>query len=527
VVDVEKGYPELVGKYKTIVDSLPIPILILKLDMENFVVTIEYFNANFQDLSREFNLFPIPEYKIGDSYNMLKTAPGTKTRSMNNVLGGLKKLLQKQDGETQTISVSLFPHNVNPNELDVKELDSLENQVPFQMILTKLAGKTFSIAYKNMKDSNGNGLSNKINNLINLTTTSQGVVVLKEKKIDFTNTRFVEMLGYDKPNEVIEHSFDEFMYEEDCKDFDRHLENLTISTSIESTCRFKKKDTSLIWLRLNCGIVNLGENIGDSLVINTVDVTEKKKTELALFQTHRMASIGELSSGVAHEINNPLFGIMNYAGLVKDAIDEGEVITKDSDEYEFITGIIEESERIAGITNNLSEFSRNSEERDFEQTDLTELVQKVENVLKHRLKKAKATIEKKIAENFPKNLRLQKQRIRTALFNMVLNSIQAVDPVKGRDHIIKINLEVEEKKKTSNAVLKIWDNGIGIDDDKIVKVFDPFYTSNRSQKTGLGLHTVYQIIMDHKGDIRVSSKLGHWTEFTIRFPIKTPNTKKK
>ena len=76
-------------------------------------------------------------------------------------------------------------------------------------------------------------------------------------------------------------------------------------------------------------------------------------------------------------------------------------------------------------------------------------------------------------------------------------------------------------------MLKIWDNGIGIDDDKIVKVFDPFYTSNRSQKTGLGLHTVYQIIMDHKGDIRVSSKLGHWTEFTIRFPIKTPNTKKK
>ena len=507
--------------YKTIVDTIPTPVLILTLDMENFMLTIEYFNSFFQDLASEFNLFPISEYKIGDTYELLKTAPGTKTRSMKKVMDILKKLFQKSEGESETISLSLFKHDVNPNELDLKELDNMENQVPFQMTLTKLSGKSFSIAYKRLLSSNGNGFSNRLNNFINLTTSTQGVLVLKEKKIDFVNSRFLEMLGYHKPSEIVDHLLEEFLYEDDCEDFNQNLINLN-SESVESTCRFKKKDNSLIWLRLNYGSFYLGEKHGASIVINAVDVTEKKKTELALFQTHRMASIGELSSGVAHEINNPLFGIMNYAGLVKDAIDEGDIITKDSDEYEFITGIIEESERISSIVNNLSEFSRNSDEREFDETNLEEVVSKVEGVLRHQLKRAKVTLEKDVSEDFPKRILLQKQRIRTALFNMVLNSTQAVSLVKGRDHRIKIFLGVEKKNGASFVKITLWDNGIGIDEDKIVKVFDPFYTSNRSQKTGLGLHTVYQIIKDHSGDIRVSSKSGEWTEFIIHLPAKKP-----
>lgn len=520
MVNVGKENSNNENRYQLIVDSIPIPVLILKLDMEKLKLTIEYFNSYFQELAKEFNLFPIPEYKIGSTYELLKTAPGTKTRSMLKVVDKLKILFQKKQGESEVISLSLFRHEVNPNELDVKELDSMENQVPYQMTLTKLSGESFSIAYKSMKESNNNGFSSKLNNLINLSTSSQGVLVLKGKKIDYTNSRFLELLGYDKPNEVVEHVIDDFIYEDDCKDLSDQLASLKNSHSIESTCRFKKKDDSLIWLRLNCSIFNLGENLGESIVINAVDVTELKKTELRLFQTHRMASIGELSSGVAHEINNPLFGIMNYAGLVKDAIDEGETITKDSDEYEFITGIIEESERISNIVNNLSEFSRNSDEREFDTTDLEDTINKVEGVLGNKLKKAKVKIEKDFNPEVPKNIPLQKQRIRTALFNIVLNSAEAVKPVKGRDHKIKISLDVTEKNDLSCVQIKIWDNGIGIEDDKLVKIFDPFYTSNRSQKTGLGLHTVYQIIKDHDGDIHVNSKFGQWTEITIRLPIK-------
>jgi two-component system NtrC family sensor kinase len=83
-------------------------------------------------------------------------------------------------------------------------------------------------------------------------------------------------------------------------------------------------------------------------------------------------------------------------------------------------------------------------------------------------------------------------------------------------------LDIDESKKPACAKIIIWDNGIGIETDKLVKVFDPFYTSNRSQKTGLGLHTVYQIINEHHGDVRVTSKFGEWTEFTIRLPLQPP-----
>lgn len=519
VVNVEKENPNSDTFYKTIVDSFSTPILILKIDKEKNGTTVVYFNSSFTELTKAYILFPKSNIKIGDSYELFSVSPGTKIRRMSSVLDGLEKVFQKKNGQSQKINVSLIKQPEEGTEVDATTLENFDNQVPHQLTLVKLAEDTIAIIYQSMKDKDENGFSSNLNNLVNLSSASQGAFVLKDEVVNYINVQFLEMLGYEKPNDVVNNHIDQFILEDDCREFKLHLENLKESESVETTCRFKKKDGSFIWLRLNCGVFNLGGKLGTSVVVNAVDISEQKKTELALFQTHRMASIGELASGVAHEINNPLFGIMNYAGLIKDAIDEGETITKDSDEYEFITGIIEESERIAGITNNLSEFSRNAEDRDYAETDLEDLIDKVGNVLRHQLKRAHAKFEKDIQASFPKNLFLQRHRIRTALFNMVLNSTQALNLVKDRDHLIKISLKLEGKNSSSCAVIKIWDNGIGIEDDKLVKVFDPFYTTNRSQKTGLGLHTVFQIIKDHSGDIRVSSKFGQWTEFTIRIPI--------
>ncbi|MHA1453665.1 MAG: ATP-binding protein [Promethearchaeota archaeon] len=525
---MEKEYPSLVQMYKTVVEKISLPVLIFKLEHggDNNGLII-YFNPAFKEFSKEYILFPKQDIKIGDSFEMFKISPGTKMRRVSTVLNGFNQVFQEKIGSSHPITLSLIKRPIDGKEIDVTSLESIDNQTPHQLTMIKLADDVLGIIYENLLDNSGNGFTVNMTNLINLTTSSQGAFMLKKDVITYANVRFIEMLGLTKPSDIVDKKIKYFVVDDDCTEFENRLKEIKKSETIETTIRFTKKDGTLIWLRLNAGVFNLGKDFIKSIVCNAVDITEQKRTELALFQTHRMASIGELSSGVAHEINNPLFGIMNYAGLVKDAIDEGETITKDSDEYEFIAGIIEESERISNIVNNLSEFSRNSDDRDYETTDLEDIIDKVEGVLKHQLKRAHVIIEKEIKKNVPKNIPLQKQRIRTALFNMVLNSAQAVKQVKDRDHRIKISLDLEEKNGSSCVIIKVWDNGIGIEDDKLVKVFDPFYTSNRSKKTGLGLHTVYQIVKDHNGDIRVSTKFGQWTEFTIRLPVKVAQSKKK
>ncbi len=512
----------MVEMFKTIVEKIPLPVLVFKLSHgRDNLAQILYFNPTFDEFQKHYTLFP-KYLQIGESFELFKIRPGNKMRRMSIVLNGFNQVFQEEIGASHSMNLNLIKQPINGNELDVNSLEDIDNQTPYQLTLIKLADEVLGIIYEDLLEKSGNGFTLNIGNLLNLTTNIQGAFMLKGTVITYANVQFIEMLGFEKPSDLIDHEIEEFISNEDISEIEQKLEDLTEKETVETTLRFTKNDGSIIWLRLNIGEFNLGKDLVNSIVCTAVDITEQKKTEIALFQTHRMASIGELASGVAHEINNPLFGIMNYAGLVKEAIDEGEIITKDSDEYEFITGILEESERISKIVNNLSEFSRNSDDREFLETDLPELVQKVENVLRHQLKRAKASVEKIIPDDFPKNILLQTQRIRTALFNMVLNSAQAVGSVKDREHCIKVTLAIEGKNGSSCALIKIWDNGIGIEHDKIVKVFDPFYTSNRSQKTGLGLHTVYQIIKDHQGDIRVSSKFGEWTEFTIRLPVKLP-----
>jgi len=517
VIIVEKTNSDFM--FKVIVNSLTIPILVIQLDKESNSSIILYFNSAFKDLTKVYKLFPKSDYSFGDAFEIFKVSPGTKLRRASVVLEGLQNVFQKNVGYFEDITISLIKHSINGKETDTASLERMDNQTPHKLTLIKLSDNILGIVYENLEISSGNGFSRNFNTLVTLSANTQGAFILKDNVIKHSNVKFIEMLGYQKSSEIVDHSFDQFVHQDDFTDLKSHLSSPTESNTFETTCRFIKKDRSLIWVRLSCDIFNLDHRFNNSIVCNAVDITEQKKTELALFQTHRMASVGELASGVAHEINNPLFGIMNYAGLIKDAVDEGVRITKDSEEYEFILGIIEESERIAAITSNLSEFSRKADDRDFIETDLEELLQNVESVLKHQLKRSQITVEKNILDNFPKDLLLQKHRIRTALFNMVLNSCQAVDLVKDREHLIKISLDIENKKDPSFVIIKIWDNGIGIEEDKIVKIFDPFYTSNRSQKTGLGLHTVYQIIKDHNGEIRVASKQDQWTEFTIRLPV--------
>jgi len=259
------------------------------------------------------------------------------------------------------------------------------------------------------------------------------------------------------------------------------------------------------------------------ITIELQEPADRKKAEIVLLQNHRLAAIGELTAGMAHEINNPLFGIMNYAELVKASIDEGVIIKPKSEEYGFIQGIIDEAQRISKIISNISEFSRKAESKEFTAANIGDIFNRVEKILAFQIRQAHVKIEKSIASDIPK-IMLQEFRIQQGLFNLMLNSIQAFEKIQDRHHLIKISVDIDKATTPHFLFITIWDNGEGINSENIVKIFTPFFTTRRATKgTGLGLYTVFNIITDLNGTIYCESKLNEFTKFTIKIPIQYPN----
>jgi PAS domain S-box-containing protein len=365
-----------------------------------------------------------------------------------------------------------------------------------------------------------------------LNSVSTGAFVLHDGNILDTNLQFIQMLGYTDMNDVIGHKIENFVYSPDLgellKNFE-YAEQNSPEFKPEMVIRFKKKEGEIIWQDLTFGIHKADDKAEPVVYVNSVDVTDKKKTEIALIRSHRLASIGDLTSGIAHEINNPLFALLNYSSLIKDSVDAGVNITRNSEEYEFIEGIIQEANRISKIIGDFSEFSKMGEETKVVQTDLNDLITKVEKLLAYNIRHSGVTIIKEIEDKFPQ-LYLPQYRLQHIMFNIILNSIQSLsskysDDKKSFDGklIIKISAEVQKLENSKNLILKFFDNGEGIPDENLVKIFEPFFTTRRNKLgTGLGLNQVYTIVQDLNGSITVDSVFGDWTEFKISIPVKEP-----
>ncbi len=136
-------------------------------------------------------------------------------------------------------------------------------------------------------------------------------------------------------------------------------------------------------------------------------------------------------------------------------------------------------------------------------------------MLSYQIRHTKIKIIKEIENNLPKFM-LQQFRIENLFFQMLNNSIQALQSINDRERIIKLRIYTDNNK----LIIKVYDNGEGMSDDTMIRIFDPFFTTRRDIKAvGLGLSTVFSIVNDHNGKIDVDSELGKWTEFTITLPI--------
>ena len=231
-----------------------------------------------------------------------------------------------------------------------------------------------------------------------------------------------------------------------------------------------------------------------------------------LLQAQRLSSVGELASSVAHEFNNILATIINYAQI-------GQKSPNAASQAQAFEKILRGGQRAAAIVSSMLGFARNNSATR-EDTDLVSLVEEVLLLTEKDLSKNRVQLEKRF-HGRPKAVMVPGQ-IEQILVNLVLNARQAM-PNGGR-----LKVEVGENSLGDTVEVKIADNGAGISPENLRQIFEPFFTTkvpdeNGRGGTGLGLSVCRQIIEQHHGRIRVESVVGKGSTFIVKLPKRIPD----
>jgi PAS domain S-box-containing protein len=238
---------------------------------------------------------------------------------------------------------------------------------------------------------------------------------------------------------------------------------------------------------------------------------EREEMQRQLYQSSKLASIGELSAGVAHEINNPLNGVINFAQLLKD-----EERPRSEFEEQMIDGIIEEGERIAQIVRGLLAFAR-ADTQELRQVHFAESIKTSIALFGHQFEKDGITVEINLEPDLPL-VRADGSRLRQVVVNMISNAHHALKAKAGNSDEQKLfRITAHRAGKHGELVrVEFYDNGVGIKREDLGKVFDPFFTTRREMGgTGLGLSVSFGIVRDFGGKITVESEEGEFTRFII------------
>jgi len=281
----------------------------------------------------------------------------------------------------------------------------------------------------------------------------------------------------------------------------------------------------------NYPIVNSSGQVESVLEICS-NITKEKQMEFQLLQSYKLASLGKLVAGVAHEINNPNTFIRGNIKIMKESFDdifpiidnyydqrqELRIARLDYNVFKenipiLLDDMVEGANRIKKIVDGLRNFARKDEESLEENVNINHVVNNSHRLVETQLRKT-AKLKLKLGSDIPE-FKGNCQKLEQVVVNMLINASQAIENGKGY-----IQVETKFDRENNEIIVHIEDNGKGIDEKAIRNIFDPFFTTKRDKGgTGLGLSITYGIIKEHRGCIEVDSRLGQGTKFTIHFPL--------
>jgi PAS domain S-box-containing protein len=234
------------------------------------------------------------------------------------------------------------------------------------------------------------------------------------------------------------------------------------------------------------------------------DITAMKKLEQQIRNSEKLASIGKLAAGVAHEINNPLGGILNCLyNFRKGALSADR-------QQEYLVSMEDGLRRVQKIVRQLLDFSQ-QHDPELAATDLNAVVDRVLFLTEHTLSVSQIKLEKDLCRDLP-NILVDAHMMEQVLMNLVLNAVQAM---KGGGTI-----RVRTRVADDRCAIEVEDTGCGIPANLLPRIFDPFFTTKGTgEGTGLGLSVSLGIVERHGGELLVESEVGHGSTFTILLPL--------
>jgi len=334
------------------------------------------------------------------------------------------------------------------------------------------------------------------------------LVIDKDRRYTFVSPKVKEVLGYEQ-QESIGLLFGDRTHVEERGTLLAVIDDLLAGkrnfASIEIRVRHKQGE----WRRLRCHFSPLFNEAGkiEGIVISGRDITEVKRLEEQLIQAEKLAAMGQMLAGVAHELNNPLTAILGASELLRDRAGV------DANTKRQLDMTHRQARRAARIVQNLLEFSRPAAPQK-KTLDLNAIVDRTLQLHEHSLKRNSVEVDFRPCQGLPSTVGDANQLVQVFL-NLVSNAEQAIREVRPSGRI-QIRLGQSGKR----IFARVQDDGVGIKPEVLAKIFDPFFTTKRpGGGTGLGLSICMSIVREHGGDIEAEALPAGGAAFTVYLPV--------
>jgi PAS domain S-box-containing protein len=336
-------------------------------------------------------------------------------------------------------------------------------------------------------------------------------VLDRELRIIDCNDMVFGVYGYRK-EDILRKPFTDLFEREENHDFAREIRSADSMNQVRHITR----DGRVIYVNIR---ISPSEYLGqEAFLVTTSDITKRLLTEQQLIQASKMATLGEMATAIAHELNQPLSVMKTASSFIVKKIRKSEPIAEQTLKI-MAEEIDSHVDRASGIINHLREFGRKSDVKR-EKVNINDAVKRSLAIFMQQLKLREIEVKKDFEENLPPVL-ANNNRLEQVFINLLINARDAIeDKCEKFGNAIEKRIVLKTRLCRGKVRIEVADTGSGIPKPLLEKIFEPFFTTKRvGRGTGLGLSISYGIIQDYEGAIKVETKENEGSNFIVTFPV--------